>query len=288
MVFPSRSRSAEPRRTYREALIRDLGYEIVPMKSVEAAAAALPPAATVSVTCSPVKGIDATLDLCEELVAAGHTVTPHLAARMVESTDHFQRIVERLERAELTSVFVVAGDSTEALGPFFDAIELMESLLEAAPWLRSVGFTGYPDGHPLIGRPLLTEAMHRKQVLLADAGVSGHVVTQMCLAPPEIRSWLEAERSRGLELPVHLGIPGVIDRTKLLTLGMKLGIGSSLSYLKKNRNALRRLLSPRGYQPDQLLLPLAGDLQPLGVTALHVFTFNQVEPTAEWRRAALS
>lgn len=287
MVFPNRSRSSEPRRTYREALVRELGYEIVPMKGVEGAMAALPPATNVSVTCSPVKGIDATLDLCDELVAAGHRPVPHLAARMVESSDHFRRIVDRLERAELTSVFVVAGDSAEPLGPYFDAIELMGSLVETAPWIESVGFTGYPDGHPLIAAELLTEAMHRKQALLADAGVTGHVVTQMCLDPGRIRSWLEGERSQGLELPVHLGIPGVIDRTKLLTLGMKLGIGSSLSYLKKNRNALRRLLSPRGYQPDQLLLPLAGDLQPLGVTALHVFTFNQVETTADWQRSVL-
>ncbi len=69
---------------------------------------------------------------------------------------------------------------------------------------------------------------------------------------------------------------------------MKLGIGSSLSYLKKNRAALRRLLSPRGYQPDQVLLPLAGDLEPLGVTGLHVFTFNQVATTAGWQQSALA
>jgi len=68
-------------------------------------------------------------------------------------------------------------------------------------------------------------------------------------------------------------------------MGLRLGVGSSLRYLKKNRTSLRRLLSTRGYTPDQLLLPLSGDFEELGIAALHVFTFNQVSATAQWQRS---
>ena len=44
-----------------QRLVAGLQYEIVPMSSIEQAMADLPPAAHVSVTCSPVKGIPATL-----------------------------------------------------------------------------------------------------------------------------------------------------------------------------------------------------------------------------------
>jgi methylenetetrahydrofolate reductase (NADPH) len=60
-------------------------FEIVPMGGVDTAIADLPSQASVAVTCSPVRGIDATLQLAESLAAAGHRPIPHLAARMVES-----------------------------------------------------------------------------------------------------------------------------------------------------------------------------------------------------------
>ncbi len=54
---------------------------------------------------------------------------------------------------------------------------------------------------------------------MEGAGLSSFVSTQMCFDPALIRTWLEGEREAGLRSTVHLGIPGVVDRTKLLTLG---------------------------------------------------------------------
>jgi len=86
---------------------------------------------------------------------------------------------------------------------------------------------------------------------------------------------------------VHLGIAGVVDRTKLMTMGVRLGVGASLRYLKKNRAALTKLISPGQYDPDEILMPVVEQLAPLGVEALHVFTFNQVDRTDAWRQAVL-
>ena len=67
---------------YRRNLIRDMTYELIPMKSVEKAMVDLPPGSKVSVTCSPVKGIDATMQLTEEVRSLGHHPVPHIAARL--------------------------------------------------------------------------------------------------------------------------------------------------------------------------------------------------------------
>ena len=41
-----------------------------------------------TVTASPVKGLDATIELTERLAARGYRVVPHLAARSVTSDAH--------------------------------------------------------------------------------------------------------------------------------------------------------------------------------------------------------
>ena len=52
---------------------------------------------TLTVTCSPGKGPDRTLDLAERLRGAGYDVVPHLSARTVRSREHLQEILGRLD-----------------------------------------------------------------------------------------------------------------------------------------------------------------------------------------------
>lgn len=269
-----------------QSLVESATIELIPMKSLEAAIAALRPASRVSITCSPARTIEATLDAAERLVALGHRVTPHLSARMVQSDGHLRELVARIDEIGLRDVFVVAGDAEHA-GAYFDAIELLEAFLALDPAVDHVGFTGYPDTHPLIDLAALHAALHRKQALVLASGRTAHVTTQMCFSPDQFRSWLTAERAAGLTVPVHLGLPGVIDRSKLMTMGMRLGVGTSLRYLSKNRKAIGKLMTQRAFQPDQLLRPLALDFEPLGVTGLHLFSFNQVATTEEWRERTL-
>jgi methylenetetrahydrofolate reductase (NADPH) len=91
----------------------------------------------------------------------------------------------------------------------------------------------------------------------------------------------------GLTLPIHLGIPGAVDRAKLLSIGARLGVGASLRFLRKNRSTVTRLFSPGGYDPNKLLAPLSSVSEPLGISGLHIFTFNQIEKTEAWRRSNL-
>jgi len=103
-----------------------------------------------------------------------------------------------------------------------------------------------------------------------------------------ITRWLHREREMGFTLPIHLGIAGVVDAKKLVTMGMRLGVGASLRYLRKNRAAVGRLLAPGAYDPGRLLNELAPTIGPSNITGIHCFTFNQVEATAQWQLEALS
>ena len=276
------------------SLVEEAKIELIPMKSLDQAILDLRPGSRISMTCSPVKGIDATLDETARLVDAGHHVTPHLAARMVESPEHLEAIHARLVALGLREIFVVGGDA-DPPGCFFDAIEFLRAFLALddarGPENRQidhVGYTSYPDGHPFIERADLHAALHEKQELILSSGRTAHVSTQMCFSPDMIRDWLRTERSVGLTVPVHLGVPGVIDKAKLMSMGVRLGIGASLRYLSKNKRAIGKLMVQRSFEPDQILKPLAKDLDDLGIAGIHLYTFNQVASTEEWRESTLA
>jgi methylenetetrahydrofolate reductase (NADPH) len=268
-------------------LVETMSFELVPLKNLDAQMAFLPTGAHVSVSCSPTKGLAATQELTGKLNSLGHPALPHLAARLVTGPDHVREIAAWCRTNGLSEIFLVAGDGDTPAGPYPDVVSFLRDFLATDHGLTRIGVTAYPDGHSLIARPLLRTALREKQALLAEAGIAGFASTQMCLDAGQIKTWLTTERAEGLTLPVHLGIPGVIDRAKLLTMGMRLGIGSSMRYAKKNRGALGQLFSPLGYDPLQLLQPLSHSAQALGIESLHVFTFNNVDATALWRTKAL-
>ena len=290
MTFPAGSRR-RPGRSARSAAVRDLvagmTYEVVPLKNLAGEIPNLPAGSRVSVTCSPNKTIEQSLDIAEGLAADGHSPILHIAARMVADHAHLQRIAGRLDSLGIDEVFVIAGDAPDP-GDYPDAMAVLRDLLDlAAGQIRHVGVGSYPDGHAFISDEDLHTALHEKQALFADAGVEGHVSTQMCFSASTISSWLRRERAAGFELPVHLGVPGVVDRSKLMTMGMRLGVGASLSYLKKNRTGVVKLLTSSSYNPSRLLDPLADEVTELGIAGLHVFTFNQIGATAEWQRSII-
>jgi methylenetetrahydrofolate reductase (NADPH) len=269
-------------------LVRNLHYEIVPMKSIDQAMADLPPGAHVSVTCSPAKGIPATQDYTLQLRDLGHHPIPHFAARLVDSEVHAKQLATWLRENEIEEVFVIAGDAAEPTGPYEGALPFIRDLLEADPGVKRVGYTGYPDGHTMIEPAVITEQLHAKQAALADAGVDGWVSTQMCFDEERIREWLTAERAAGFTLPVRLGVPGVVDRTRLMTMGTRLGIGTSLRYLSKNRSTVMKLMAPGGYDPTDMVVAFADDAQRLNIEALHSFTFNAVADTRQWQEAIVN
>ncbi len=278
---PAGAESADAR-GHRLGLIEALTFEVIPLKSLDAALEALPPGSRVSVTASPVKGQDATCEITEQVSAMGHEAIPHISARLAADRARVSELAAWLRSAGVSTMFLVGGDA-ESPGEYSDAASFLRDLLECDHGLRTIGVTAYPHGHPLIADEVLHEALHAKQELLAEAGIDGYCSTQMCFDARRIERWLRAERAAGLTLPVHLGIAGVVERAKLLTMGARLGVGPSLRYLRKNRAAITRLMTSPHYDPDHLLTALGPNLAELGVTGLHVFTFNQVAATAEWQ-----
>ena len=271
----------------RASLVAHARWELVPITSIEPAIAALPAGSRVSVSCSPAKGVDVTLDVCARLLDAGHDAVPHVAVRMVDGPDHVARIAAWTARHRPRELFVIAGDAEVPTGPYDGVVAFLRDFLGHGP-AATIGVAGYPDGHPLIPAAVQQEHLRAKQELLRSSGIGGYVSTQMCFDVPGILGWADSIRADGIVLPIRLGIPGVVDRARLLTLGTRLGIGQSLRYLRKNRAAVGRLVAPGGYDPTVLVDGVAARAAELRIDSLHVFTFNAVAPTLDWAHGVVA
>jgi methylenetetrahydrofolate reductase (NADPH) len=106
----------------------------------------------------------------------------------------------------------------------------------------------------------------------------------MCFDADALVAWLRELRAEGITLPVLVGIPGEVERRRLLEISMRIGVGSSLSFLRKQRG-WRQLIS-RSSPADRLVDALAGVIgdPELGVVGFHYFTFNQLRETWNWDR----
>jgi methylenetetrahydrofolate reductase (NADPH) len=87
-----------------------------------------------------------------------------------------------------------------------------------------------------------------------------------------------------MTLPVLIGMPGKVARRRLLEMSVRIGVGPSLAFLRKQRG-IRSLLSRRS-TADRLYRAMAPmlDEPELGVAGFHYYTFNQLIDTWEWQQ----
>jgi methylenetetrahydrofolate reductase (NADPH) len=273
--------SSEERATLAQLVRRPL-FELVPLRDALERAEALPAGATTTVTASPSHGVESTIELCEGLVARGHEATPHLAAHMFRDRSHLSDVLARCRSVGLREAFVVGGDAKDR-GELHDAPALLRAMQELGHPFSRIGVAAYPEGHPKIPPERLLAALREKQE------IASYMTTQMTFDGEAVASWIERTRAAGVTLPIHLGVPGVTEMRKLIGVAMRIGVGGSARYLRKNRQLLRILLR-RSFTPDRLLRSLASTIGDTGagIERLHLFTFNQVEATVAWQQRMLA
>ena len=264
-------------------LLRRPRFEIIPLDGIEEQVLAhLGTEVKVTVTASPRKGLEATLELSERLARAGYPVVPHLSARLVRDHAHLEEIVARLLEAGVRELFVPAGDAPEP-GEFAGAVEFLHAMGPLRARFDEIGITGYPETHHLISDEETIQAM------FAKAPMATCIISQICFDAGVIAAWIAEVRRRGIALPVWVGMPGTVDHAKLVRISMKIGLGESARFLRHHSNWMSRLIT-RQFKPDPLLRGLAPALADpaTNIAGFHLYTFNEVERTERWRRTTLA
>jgi methylenetetrahydrofolate reductase (NADPH) len=266
-------------------LLQHVRYEVLPTPSAhDAVLEAVPRDVVVTITASPTKGLEPTLDLAQRLATAGYQVVPHLSARLVRDSAHLGEVVARLTAIGVDDVFVPAGDADPPAGEFNSALDVLERLAELGSPFSRVGITGYPETHPKIEDDITVQSMWDKR------RHATYIVSNLCFDAAVLRQWITRIRRRRVTLPLLVGLAGPVDRTKLIQMATKIGVADSARFVAGHSSAFVRLSTPGAYQPERLLDRVGSTLADpqSAVTGLHVFTFNQVRQAEEWRQGLLA
>ena len=253
--------------------------EVIPVPKIEQKLETISRDTHLAITCSPTKGVDETIELSEILVDMGFNVTPHIAAKCVTNESHLVLIVEKLQEKGIESIFVPGGDKPEPAGDFKNAYELLNCLNIIDHKIKNIGIAAHPEGHPDIEDEVLIEELQKKKNLAT------YIVTQMCFDAELLGDWLCDIKDRGIDLPVWVGLPGVIERGRLLRTSLRIGVGDSLRFLRKKTQVASELMKSSTYYPDRLVTDISEyeKINQTNLAGYHIYCFNQIEISENWR-----
>jgi methylenetetrahydrofolate reductase (NADPH) len=254
------------------------------LAEIDGYAAWLAPGSDVFATWLPGTPYHHLVSVAKRLRQAGLNPVPHIAARRLASREAAREFLALLrDEAQVTRALVIAGDSRVPVGPFDSSVALLETGLLEAHGIRSIGFPGYPEGHPRIADAALDAARERKLHYAVANGIDAFLVTQFCFDPGAIAGWVERLRARGTTVPVRVGVAGIATIRMLLGYARRCGIGSSIRALGTEPISLPRLLTQQG--PEKVLRRVAASAAGATVAGLHCFPFGGFAPTARWLQA---
>jgi methylenetetrahydrofolate reductase (NADPH) len=221
---------------------------------------------------------------------AGFNPVPHVAARHLDTASQLDDFLNRLAgEAGVTRVLAIGGDSEEPRGPFATSLDLLRTGAFAKHGIRSIGVAGYPEASPRIPRRLLDQALDDKIAFARDNGIELFIVSQFAFEAEPILRWIAAERDKGIDLPIRIGLAGPASVTTLLKFAVRCGIGNSLRALRTRADSIMRMLGDA--TPDEILRDLAVALAQdprLGSISLHLFTFGGIARVAGWLDSTLA
>lgn len=262
-----------------------LRFEIIPSADIAQRLSATfpdPDRVTLTVTSLPKHGVERTLETSFDLAERGFRVVPHLSAKSIATRQTLGTIVARMRDAGITEAFAISGDGHPADGGYASSLEMMRDLADIDHGL-ALGIAGYPEGHPQMSDE------HLMEHLLERAPYVEKVITQLCFSTEAIGAYAVKLRAAGIEAALWVGVPGPIARTRLISLSARIGVGTSLGFLKRSASVAGGLMKSRDFDPAPFVAQLAAQprLSAVGVGGLHVYSFNEVERLPEFERLTL-
>ncbi|MEC8395971.1 MAG: hypothetical protein VX003_14010, partial [SAR324 cluster bacterium] len=107
-----------------------------------------------------------------------------------------------------------------------------------------------------------------------EQGIPTRIVTQWSFDSQVVNEWIGRLRDRGVNNPIHIGIPGPATLKTLMRYAQVCGVRASTEVLKKQGFNLGKLLFVN--KPDRMVREIQGHQQ------LHLFPFGGLGKASEW------
>ena len=211
---------------------------------------------------------------------AGLEPVTHLPARRMENAAALADFLARLrDGADARQVLLVAGD-VDTSGLYPDALSVIRGGALQKAGIDEIGISGYPEGHPKFPAEQIERALHDKLAAAQESGLSVHIVSQFCFDPEKIVAWIKRLRSKGITVPIQIGMAGPTSITALLRYAKRCGVNASMRGLMSG--AAASLLGNVG--PDRIIETLEAAGGEIGDAEPHYFSFGGALDTARYAR----
>ena len=214
---------------------------------------------------------------------AGLEPVPHIAARHFASLGDCAIVLERLSgEAGVNTIMLIGGDADRPAGDVTCAQDIINSGLLMKYGIGAIGLAGYPEPHPRIGADELEAALVTKLASAQSQGLAVHIVTQFCFDAKPIIRWIDWLRTRGIYLPVEVGLAGPTSMSTWLSYARRCGVRASASALASRTGLVNHLF--KAISPDLIISQVAelAAQRKIADVSAHMFSFGGIAATARW------
>jgi methylenetetrahydrofolate reductase (NADPH) len=254
---------------------------------IEALQGKLPPGTEIFLSAIPAESHLHLVESAIHVRRAGFEPVPHVSARNHRQKADLEDLLSRVRgEANVSRVLVIGGDRDQPLGPFADALAVIQSGLIERHGIVEIGIGGYPEGHPRIDADTLERALTAKLAATKRAGLKTRVVSQFCFDDERIVAWVKKLRTGGFDGQIRIGLAGPAKVTTLLRFAQRCGVQASARGIVRNVGLALQALGRA--TPDDLVRSLADKAATgeIDNVSPHIYSFGGFVTTAQWAKGA--
>ena len=213
-----------------------------------------------------------TLDVAQKVQSSGRDAIPHIAARSLKGIKELEDCLSGFLDFEIKKVLLIGGGQNKPEGEFNCVMDMLKTGLFSKYKINAIDYAGHPEGNP--DDPNSENNLIEKLNWSDENGIKSRIITQWCFDTEKANKWILELREKGINTPIHIGIPGPSTLKTLMRFAKVCGVKASTTVLKKQGLNISKLMFVS--KPDKIISQLKGYKQ------LHLYPFGGIEKSSEW------
>ena len=236
--------------------------------------------------------IEEMVETAKRLANEGFNVMPHFPARIIKDKSMLDDWINRYQgEAGIEQALLLAGGVSKPHGDYENSMQLVETELFEKYNFKHLHFAGHPEGNKDIdsdgSNKNVDAALSWKQKFKERTDIALALTTQFCFEAEPVIEWANSLTSKGIDIPIHIGVAGPAKLQTLIKFSIACGVGPSLRVLQKRAKDVKKLLLP--FEPNEFLETLAEHKKTnpdFNITNVHFFPLGGINVNASWIKSA--
>jgi methylenetetrahydrofolate reductase (NADPH) len=236
--------------------------------------------------------IDEMIQTAKKINDQGFTPMPHFPARIIKDKNTLHEWVSKYQNeANVTNGLLIAGGSNKPYGEYDSSIQLIESEVFDKANFKRLHIAGHPEGSKDIDPDGTTanvdNALSWKNEFSKRTDSEMAITTQFSFDSQTVIKWADDIKSKGIDIPIHIGIAGPAKLQTLLRYSLECGVGASIKIIQKRAKDLTKLLLP--YKPTTIINELAEHKSAnpdFNIDKVHFFPLGGIKQVSDFIKEA--